>query len=139
MSTPLLAAALLAGLSVGLALLPGARADARANARSGNPTTSRTRQPSGAPGGSDGHGGLGPDRHPPGSRSGHVADLGPPREPGSGAGSGTGPLMVRAVSALAGGAVWLLLGGPMGGALGVVVALVLPVLIARLEPAGCAP
>jgi Flp pilus assembly protein TadB len=43
--------------------------------------------------------------------------------------------MVRAVSALAGGAVWLLLSGPVGGALGVVVALVLPVLIARLEPA----
>jgi Flp pilus assembly protein TadB len=44
--------------------------------------------------------------------------------------------MVRAVSAVAGGAVWLLLGGPVGGALGLVVALVLPLWIARLEPAG---
>jgi Flp pilus assembly protein TadB len=46
------------------------------------------------------------------------------------------PLTVRAVSALAGVAVWLLLGGPVGGALGVVVALILPSWVARLEPAG---
>jgi Flp pilus assembly protein TadB len=43
--------------------------------------------------------------------------------------------MVRAVCAVAGAAVWLLLGGVVGGALGVTVALALPVLIRRLEPA----
>ena len=45
------------------------------------------------------------------------------------------PLTVRAVSALAGVAAWLLLGGVVGGAVGAAVVLVLPVLIARLEPA----
>ena len=42
---------------------------------------------------------------------------------------------VRAVGALAGAAIWLLLGGAVGGVLGVAVALVLPGLIGRLEPA----
>jgi Flp pilus assembly protein TadB len=43
---------------------------------------------------------------------------------------------VRAASALAAVAAWLLVGGIIGAGLGVVVALVLPVLISRLEPAG---
>ncbi len=42
---------------------------------------------------------------------------------------------VRAVSAVAGVAVWLLLGGAVGAVLGVGTAIILPVLIARLEPA----
>ena len=67
--------------------------------------------------------------------------LGPPGAAARGAGDriacwrGGTPRTTRAVSVLAGGAVWLLLGGPVGGALGLVVALVLPVLISRLEPA----
>ncbi len=46
------------------------------------------------------------------------------------------PAMVRMACALAGVAAWLLLGGVVGAIVGVPLALVLPVLISRLEPAG---
>ena len=51
MSTPLLAAALLAALTVGLALLPGGRTDARATPRSGTSPGSPNRCHPAAPAG----------------------------------------------------------------------------------------
>ncbi len=139
MSTPLLAAALLAALTAGLLLLPGGRADSAAGRRSGThppgpaPGAPGAPRGSGGPGGSGGRGAVG---HLTPPRSSHDTDPGLPRGPGSSPGHVLTPLTVRAVSVVAGAAVWLLLGGPVGGALGVVVAVVLPLWIARLEPAG---
>jgi Flp pilus assembly protein TadB len=65
----------------------------------------------------------------------NAGDPGPARGSGSSPGRAATPRTVRSVSALAGGAAWLLVGGPVGAALGLLVALVLPVLISRLEPA----
>ena len=61
-------------------------------------------------------------------RHGSRADLLPRSGPTSG--------RVHLVSAVAGTGLWLLVGGVIGGAAGVALALVLPVVIARLEPAG---
>jgi Flp pilus assembly protein TadB len=127
----LLAAATLAALAVGLAVPTTRRSGARADQRPGTRTVVRI----GASGWSRGDLGPGPDGHAKGTWTGQSVGPGQPWAHGSGPGSGTTPLTVRAVSCLAGVAVWLLLGGPVGAALGVVVAVVLPLLIARLEPA----
>ena len=110
MSPALVAATLLAALGAGLWLLPGAGP--------------------GHWGRSGGRAGPGPEGLPglPRSRGGG-------RQPGSDPPTGMTAGTVRAVGALAGAAIWLLLGGAVGGALGVAVALVLPGLIGRLEPA----
>lgn len=77
----------------------------------------------------------------PGGRAGARARPGAPPGPGRSraqappTGRAMTPLMIRGVSALAGGAAWLLLGGLLGGAVGLIVALALPSLISRLEPA----
>lgn len=124
MSPLVVAAAVLAALAAALGLPPGARWGVRI-------TMGRPREPGPSAG-----------RHVPPGR--------PARAGGAAAGAGTGaaeggswagPLAVtsagtvRAVSVLAGGAAWLLLGGVLGAALGMGAAVVLPVVIARLEPA----
>lgn len=111
MSAALLGAALLAALAVVLSLSAGRAVPVRRSAaRSGR-----------APG----------DGMP---MSGDVlAGSGPVS--GAGSSDAVTPTIVRAVGALAGTAVWLLLGGLVGGVLGITTAAVLPALIARLEPA----
>jgi Flp pilus assembly protein TadB len=106
----LLLAAILAGLAVSLAMLPGAR---RGSPRVVGPSAERL-----APAGS---GRWRSSDAPSGERRSGRTVL--------------APVTVRAVGALAGLAAWLFVGGPFGGVVGVVVALLVPVLIARLEPA----
>ncbi|MCU0262797.1 MAG: type II secretion system F family protein [Candidatus Nanopelagicales bacterium] len=111
MTVPLAAAALLAGVAVSLVLLPGPRRRA--------------------------HGGIG---RPVGAGS-HPGMTGPGPSAASTPGgphpdpAALAPLTVRGVSALAGVAAGLLVGGLPGAVVGVGVALLLPVVIARLEPA----
>jgi Flp pilus assembly protein TadB len=109
--TPSLAtAALLAAVAVSLLLLP--------SAAGGVP-----RRP----------GGIGDQRAGP--SQGRRADVGGlPASRGSDPPPGPASATVRAVSALAGVAAWLLIGGAVGGALGVAVGLCTAVLIPRLEP-----
>jgi len=114
-SPQLVAAALLAALAAGLWLLPHAHQGLRA--------------PSG------GRVGAAPATGSPGRRGRHGPAGERDRAPGSDPPTRISTATVGAVSALAGVAVWLLLGGVLGGALGVGVAVVLPVLIGRLEPA----
>ena len=109
MSAALLGAALLAALAVVLALSAGRSGPVRRPAWSGQGSAS------GMP--------------PPGeARAGSWRVLGT-RTP-----DGVGPATVRAVGALAGVAVWLLLGGVVGAVLGMATAIVLPAVFARMEP-----
>ena len=109
MTVALVVAALLAGLAVSLALLPGPPRGI------GRPV------------------GPGVGSHPGRSGRGRSAEAtsgGPDPDPAV-----LAPATVRAVGALAGLAAWLFVGGPPGGVVGVGVALLVPALIARMEPA----
>ncbi len=107
MTLALVVAALLAGLAVSLALLPG--------------PPRGVGRPVGA-GSSSGRSGRG--------RSAEATSAGPDPDLAV-----LAPVTVRAVGALAGLAAWLFVGGLPGGVVGVGVALLVPALIARMEPA----
>jgi Flp pilus assembly protein TadB len=113
-SSALVGAALMAALAVVLSMLD--------SGHPGAPTERRTR------GGSPGQGRIfGPGAGQSKTSAGPGSSTAEP-DPGM------APLAVRAVGALAGVAVWLLLGGVVGGVLGALMALMVPVLIGRLEP-----